>query len=313
LRPPVSEFNQQGFENFLAGLSDNLKNDESIQELLRFYCLHGVKENELSAILGFYLQSYSRKNTQKFTVIVNSSLPKNDGIISFPLPEKPKWQFTTIDNSDKGIIKKILGKTPPRADLQIFNLNKDPKHIIEFKSDRRLWYLSELHKSNSKLHKNLIGDLKFLATLQAFSMYKETSCWQGVITYSFQEVGEQFPNNFPKYNLDEHKKKLRVPEIRNEEDEKTWFKICDKELEKLIDQLKALIRSQDYLVHTEKIATIGLAKGIVNLHSSAEESGARVLVQSELLIFEVKANEKYLDRIRPQIIELQKKSAIRGN
>lgn len=309
----MSEFGRQGFENFLAGLSDNLKNDESIQELLRFYCLHGVKENEISAIVGFYLQSYSRKNTQKFTVLLNSSLPKNDGVISFSLPEDPTLELTTIDNSDTEIIKKILGKRSPIMDLQIFNLTKDLKHIIELKSDRRLLYLSDLHKSNSTSHTKLVGDLKSLATLQAFSMYKDTSCWQGVITYSFQEVGEQFPNNFPKYNLDEHKNKRRIPEIRNEEDEKAWFKICDKELEKLINQLKALIRSQDYLVYTEKIETIGLAKGIVNLHSSAEESGARVLVQSELLIFEVKANEKYLNRIRPQIRDLQKKSAIRGN
>lgn len=327
------EFDPNKFRTFLDELDFlSINGDGSIQSLLQYYCLLGVKENEFSAILALYLQQHSRNHTDKFTVKLNSSLSRNFGtLIDVLQTQKAEvLNLTTIDNSNEAILKKAVGikksgKLGGRlvSDIQILDLNSKPLHIIELKSDRCRMYLSELGQYNvsGKYNKKgcvqgLITDLKVLATLQAFALYQRTTFWQGVLVYSFQEDGKPFPRAFPKYITNESGTKgrhRRVPEISDPEDERKWFSICNDETEKLGAELDTFLQKQDYLIPPKEIYTIKVAEGTVNLHKTHSYSGARVSVQSQLMFFEVKANEKYLQHIAPQINNLYQTAAQRSN
>jgi hypothetical protein len=328
----VSEFDRRGFKEFLAGLGDKLKDDESIQEILQFYCLHGVKENEFASILALFLQRYSRGHDEKFTAVVNSSLPKHYGKLVESLQNKStnSYFLSTNDFSNASIIKKVVGVGKkgklgrnPVSDIQVFNFSSDLRHVIELKSDRRQKYLSELlkYKKTKKFPKKgcieaLTIDLKTLASLQAFSVYEGVVFWQGILTYSFYQIGSTFPVNFPKYGVTEakdNKNKRKISMIRGDIDEKSWFESSSEESFDLEKELKVFLSEQKFLVPPEEIYRIQVAQGIVNLYGELESSEARVLVQSELLIFEVQAKEIYLSQIAPQIINKYAKAIQQGN
>ena len=315
----MSDFDRNGFQSFINSL-DFLtpKGNEGIQELLQFLCLHGVKENEFASILALYLQKYSKEGSYKFTTIVNSSLPKYNGmLIRSLLP----YALSTTSNSDQEIVEKVVGVTDagffgrsPVSDIQIYNLDQSCEHVIELKTNRRQKYLEELadyfedgNYPESGCLQKLVSDLKALASFQAFSIYEEVVFWQGVLTYSFYETGSPFPAEFPKYTKNESKANntaRRMPTISKDEVIDEWFKQCEREIEQLKNQLQTFLGKQDYLEEPKEIHTVQVAQGIVNLHESEDGSGARVLVKSELLIFEVIAREKYLQRIAPQICEV---------
>lgn len=326
----MSEFNRQGFEKFLAGLGYDLENDNSIQELLRYYCLHGVKENEFAAILAFYLQRYLRSNDEKFTVVLNSSLPQHFGkLVQFLSREANDiLKLTTYDKSDVSLIDKVVGATKDGkkgrtfADIQVLGPSHQPQHIIELKSDRCEKYLSELLPDN-KLSKppkdgcieGLITDLKILASLQAWEVYEESTFWQGVLVYSFHQVGGPLPTGFPKYIGDEsraNEEKRKIPVVDNDE-EKRWFEICSVEVEDLGKKLLSFLSKQDFLVPPKTIHRIKVAQGGVHLHDEINSSKGQVIVHSELLLFEVIAQEEYLKSIAEPISRRYKEIFQRGN
>lgn len=101
------EFDRKKFKEFLSELDFfNSGGEDSIQSLLQYYCLHGNKENEFSAILAFYLQKYSREVSGNFTAELNSNLPKHRGTLVESLTkEKIATLYLTLpDNSDEAII-----------------------------------------------------------------------------------------------------------------------------------------------------------------------------------------------------------------
>lgn len=315
----MAEFDRKDFHRFLDALDFlTTKDNAGIQQLLQFFCLHGVKENEFASVLALYLQKYSRESANKFTTVVNSSLPKFDGKLIKSLPNTVSYSLTTIDNSDKEIVKKIVGITrkgllgrSPVSDIQLFGLDEIRKHIIELKTDRRQRYLGELARHlksgedlNSGCLKKLVADLKTLASLQAFSLHENVVFWQGVLTYSFHKIGSPFPKDFPKYIKDESKvnNRLRLmPAISAGKVNEEWFKKCDSEVEQLKSQLSIFLSRQNYLAPLKEIHSVEVARGVFRLHDNESDSGSRVLVKSELLIFEVEANKRYLKRIAPLI------------
>lgn len=326
-------FDKQGFKEFLSSLSfSDAKGFEGIQRLLQFYCLYGVKENEFAAILSFFLQKHSQDHKLNFTTVLNSSLPKTYELLdSLPLGKGHVSHLRTIDNSNKSIIEKILcinkkgelrGK-PIVIDIKIFDREENLHHVIELKSDRRQAYLAELDGfgSTGKIAKEsllqaLVTDLKVLASLQAFALYKGTTFWQGILTYSFQETGKPYPEGFPKYIKYESGtdgSKRRIANIRNEEDEQRWFEICAIEMKKLKEQLENFLSKQNYLKSHGEIFEIPVAQGVVDLHTDTKNSSARVLVKSELFVFEVTANKDYLKSIAPQIRSAHHKALQKTN
>ena len=327
----MSEFNRQGFVKFLAGLGYDLENDKSIQELLRYYCLHGVKENEFAAILAFYLQRYLRSNDEEFTAVLNSSLPQHSGKLVQSLSQKANdiLSLTTYDKSDVSIIDKVVGVTKDGkkgrtlADIQVLSPSHQPQHILELKADRCQKYLSELLPDN-KLNKppkdgcieGLITDLKILASLQAWAVYEESTFWQGVLVYSFHQIGGPLPTGFPKYIGDEsraNEEMRKIPVVDDEEEEKRWFEICSSEVEDLGKKLVTFLSKQDFLVPPKTIHRIKAAQGTVHLHDEINSSKGRVIVHSELLIFEVEAQKEYLKGIAGRISRRYKEIFQRGN
>jgi len=309
------EFDRKKFKEFLSELDFfNSGGEDSIQSLLQYYCLHGNKENEFSAILAFYLQKYSREISGNFTAELNSSLPEHRGILVESLSKEKiaTYNLTLPDNSDKAIIEKFA-KDKIHADIQIHDFTNKIQHVIELKSDRCREYLDYLAKFNTsgKYSKNrcvgkLIADIKSLASLQVFSIYKQTTFWQGILVYSFQNDGTPFSPGFPKYinpESGEKGEKRRVLEIANTDQQKAWFDECEKETLELKVAIHTFLKKQDYLVPPEEIYVIKVAEGTVKLHDTNPYSGARVAVQSHLLFFEVKADEKHLRRIALQVID----------
>ena len=75
----MSDFNRNGFLSIINSLDFLATNDnEGIQHLLQFLCLHGVKENEFASIFALYLQKHSKEGADKITTVVNSSLPRSE-------------------------------------------------------------------------------------------------------------------------------------------------------------------------------------------------------------------------------------------
>lgn len=307
------EFDRKKFKEFLSDLDFfNSGGEDSIQSLLQYYCLHGNKENEFSAILAFYLQKYSREISGNFTAELNSYLPKHRGMLVESLTKEKitTLNLTLPDNSDKAIIEKFA-RDKIQADIQIYDFTNKIRHVIELKTDRCRKYLDDLAKfdtsgmySPGDCLDKLIADIKLLASLQVFSVYKQITFWQGILVYSFQNDGTPFSPGFPKYIDDESGKKgeiRRVLEIANTDQEKAWFDKCEKETSDLKVAIQTFLKKQDYLVPPEEIYVIKVAEGTVNLHDVNPYSGARVSVQSQLLFFEVKASQPYLVEIAAQL------------
>lgn len=291
-------------------------NDE-VKQILKFSHLHGNKENEFCLILGNFLQRLLLcEQSSNFFVVLNSPLPYLDRLKMFTEPRQvSSYEKLKSLDDDHEIINKMFAKhpnKPPSADITIYNEKGHPSHSIEVKVNRRGHFLDTEDMEDETELKNvdsILSDLKLSCASQV--LFEDTTFWQGIITYSFHPIGKQFPPNFPKY-WDRNEKNANVArtlelDLRLEEHQDIWFSRClderkrfGKKLARLLDKQSAYLQNP---VKRELLVIPIVEKGVVEFTLETDDAAQKVLVQSEMFLFEVNAQQDYLASLLPKIAQ----------
>lgn len=257
-------------------------NEKSIQELARYLCTQGNKENEFSFLFAKALEDFQ-----------SDALPNFYTVLQYNPNEK--------EESDEKIEIRTSGsygysKVGPGtySDIAIINLNNDVTDIIEFKTNRHSAYVYHYMKSNSQdLSKILKNDFWKDKTLMDISKLLEkkkhspnTRFWCGTLLYSLESTTAH-PKKYGRYLANDRGQRLSDSQPRDLND-------LDAECQKKCDAFTSvLIKIKDMIPNTNpgrkgEYIRLDLKEEDVIQKTIARGIHRGFLVRSDLILFEVK-------------------------
>ena len=257
-------------------------NEKSIQELARYLCTQGNKENEFSFLFAKVLDdflSYAHPDFYAVLQYIEKEMEESDEEINTGASES--WHFQKVG----------LGKV---IDIAIINSKDDVTDIIEFKTDRHSAYVYHYIKSNSqdlsKILENKFWKDKTLRDISKLLEKKKHSpnirFWCGTLLYSLESKTES-PKSYGRYLAKDRKQRLSDSQPRDLND-------LDTECQKKCDAFaSALIKIKDMIPDTNpgregEFIKIDLKEEDFIHKIIARGIHRDILVRSDLILFEVK-------------------------
>lgn len=257
-------------------------NEKSIQELARYLCTQGNKENEFSFLFAKVLDdflSYAHPDSYVVLQYNENAMEESDEEIKTEASELFRFQ------------KVGFGKF---IDIAIINSKGDVTDIIEFKTNRHSAYVYHYMKSNSqdlsKILKNDFWKNKTLSDISKLLEKKKYSpnirFWCGTLLYSLEGTTAH-PEKYGRYLADDRKQRLSDSQPRDLND-------LDTECQKKCDAFaSALIKIKDMIPDTNTSRKGECIKIDLKEEDFIHKIIARgihrdILVRSDLILFEVK-------------------------
>jgi hypothetical protein len=256
-------------------------NEKSIQELARYLCTQGNKENEFSFLFAKVLDDFlSYAHPDFYTV-----LQYNEKAM-----EESDEEIKIRSSESYGYSKVGLGLY---SDIAIINSKDDVTDIIEFKTNRHSAYVYHYIKSNSqdlsKILKNKFWDYTFgdvSKLLKKKKHFPNIRFWCGTLLYSLERKTES-PKKYGRYLADDRVQRLSDSQPRDLND-------LDTECQKKCDAFaSALIKIKDMIPDTNPSRKGECIKIDLKEEDFIHKIIARgihrdILVRSDLILFEVK-------------------------
>ena len=257
-------------------------NEKSIQELARYLCTQGNKENEFSFLFAKVLDDFLTYAHPNFYTV----LQYNEKAM-----EESDEEIEIRTSESYGYSKVGLGLY---SDIAIINSKDDVTDIIEFKTNRHSAYVYHFMKSNnqdlSKILENNFWKDKTLSDisklLEKKKHYPNIRFWCGTLLYSLESKAES-PKKYGRYLANDRKQRLSDSQPRDLND-------LDIECQKKCDAFASVLMKIKEMIPDTNPSRKGEC---IKLDIKEEDFRHKIiargthrdfLVRSDLILFEVK-------------------------